>query len=70
MIALAGFFATLISGSSSIQQGITCGDIEALFSAAAFESGIIFISKQPKGYSALSVAASSLSISGLILAVT
>jgi hypothetical protein len=46
------------------------GDIEAIFSATAFESGIIFISKLTKGYSALSVTASSLSISGLILAVT
>jgi drug/metabolite transporter (DMT)-like permease len=70
MIALAGFFATVTSGSSSVHQAITWGDIEAILSAAAFGSGIIFISKLTKGYSALSVTASSLSISGLILAVT
>jgi drug/metabolite transporter (DMT)-like permease len=70
MIALAGFFATVMSGSSSVHQAITWGDIEAILSAAAFGSGIIFISKLTKGYSALSVTASSLSISGLILAVT
>jgi drug/metabolite transporter (DMT)-like permease len=70
-IALPGFFATVMSGSSSIiQQAITWGDIEAILSAAAFGSGIIFISKLAKGYSALSVTASSLFISGLILAVT
>jgi drug/metabolite transporter (DMT)-like permease len=70
MIALAGFSATVTSGSSSVHQAITWGDIEAILSAAAFGSGIIFISKLTKGYSALSVTASSLSISGLILAVT
>jgi hypothetical protein len=70
LIALSGFFATVMSGSSSIEWAITWGDIEAILSAAAFGSGIIFISKLTKGYSALSVAASSLSISGLILAVT
>jgi len=69
-IALAGFFATVMSGSSSVQQALTWGDIEAISSAAAFGSGIIFLSKLTKGYSALSVTASSLTISGLILAMT
>jgi drug/metabolite transporter (DMT)-like permease len=67
-IALAGFFATVMSSSSSVQQALTVGDIEAISSAAAFGSGIIFLSKLTKGYSALSVTASSLIISGLILA--
>jgi drug/metabolite transporter (DMT)-like permease len=70
MIALAGFFATVMSGSFSIEQMITLGDIEAILSAAAFGSGIILISKLTKGYSALSVTGSTLSLSGLILAVT
>jgi drug/metabolite transporter (DMT)-like permease len=69
-IALAGLFTTVMSGSSSIHQVITLGDIEAILSAAAFGSGIIFISKLTKGYSALSVTGSSLFISGLMLAVT
>jgi drug/metabolite transporter (DMT)-like permease len=69
-IALAGLFTTVMSGSSSIHQVITLGDIEAILSAAAFGSGIIFISKLTKAYSALSVTGSSLFISGLMLAVT
>jgi hypothetical protein len=49
---------------------LTWGDIEAISSAATFESGIIFLSKLTKGYSALSTTASSLTVSGLILAMT
>jgi drug/metabolite transporter (DMT)-like permease len=70
MIALAGFFATVMSGSFSIELVIVLGDIEAILSAAAFGSGIIFISKLTKGYPALSVTGSTLCLAGLILAVT
>jgi len=69
-IALAGFFATVMSRSSSVQQALTWGDVEAISSGAAIGCGIIFLSKLTKGYSALSVTASSLTISGLILAMT
>jgi drug/metabolite transporter (DMT)-like permease len=70
MIALAGFFATVMSGSFSIELVIVLGDIEAILSAAAFGSGIIFISKLTKGYPALSVTGSTRCLAGLILAVT
>lgn len=65
-IALAGFFATVLS--SGLDTLITFGDIEAMLSAAAFGSGIIFVTKLAKTHSAQAVTASSLLISGLILA--
>ncbi|MEW6603789.1 MAG: DMT family transporter [Thermoproteota archaeon] len=65
-IALAGFFATVLS--SGLDTLITFGDIEAMLSAAAFGSGIIFVTKLTKIHSAQAVTASSLMISGLILA--
>jgi drug/metabolite transporter (DMT)-like permease len=70
IIALVGFFAAVMSGSFSIELVIVMGDIEAILSAVAFGSGIIFISKLTKGYSALSVTGSTLCLAGLILAVT
>lgn len=66
LIALAGFFATVMS--SGLDAKITFGDVEAMFSAIAFGSGIIFITKLAKTHSALAVTGSSLFISGLILA--
>ncbi|WP_187147437.1 EamA family transporter [Candidatus Nitrososphaera gargensis] len=66
MIALAGFFATVMS--SGLDALITFGDIEAMLSATAFGSGIIFITKLAKTHSAQAVTGSSLFISGLILA--
>lgn len=65
-IALAGFFATVLS--SGLDTLITFGDLEAMLSAAAFGSGIIFITKLTKTHPAEAVTASSLLISGLILA--
>jgi hypothetical protein len=59
-----------MSGSFSIELVITLGDIEAILSAAAFGSGIIFMSKLTKDYSALSVTGSTLCLTGLILAFT
>ena len=69
MIALTGFFVTVISGSSPAELVINLGDIEAILSAAAFGVGIIFISKLAAVYRSLSVTSSSLFISGLILAI-
>jgi len=66
IIALAGFFATVMS--SGFDALVTFGDIEAMLSAAAFGSGIIFITKLTKTHSAQAVTGSSLFISGLILA--
>jgi drug/metabolite transporter (DMT)-like permease len=66
MIALAGFFATVFS--SGFDTLVTFGDIEAMLSATAFGSGIIFITKLTKIHSAQTVTGSSLFISGLILA--
>lgn len=66
VIALAGFFATVMS--SGLDMLVTIGDIEAMLSAAAFGSGIILITKLAKTHSAQAVTGSSLLISGLILA--
>lgn len=66
IIALAGFFATVMS--SGFDALVTFGDIEAMLSAAAFGSGVIFITKLTKTHSAQAVTGSSLFISGLILA--
>jgi drug/metabolite transporter (DMT)-like permease len=66
MIALAGFFATVFS--SGLDAVVTLGDIEAMLSAAAFGSGIIFITKLTKTHSAQAVTGASLFISGLIMA--
>jgi drug/metabolite transporter (DMT)-like permease len=68
MIALGGFFATVMSAGNA-QLLITWGDIEARLSAVAFGSGIIFITKLAKTYSALRITGSSLFISGIVLAV-
>jgi len=64
-IALAGFFATIMS--SGFDTIITLGDIEAMLSALAFGSGIILITKLAKKYSAQAVTGSSLLTSGIIL---
>ncbi|MCI0560687.1 MAG: DMT family transporter [Nitrososphaera sp.] len=66
-IALAGFFATVLSASMA-EIVITWGDIEAVISAATFGAGIIFITKLTASHSALQVTGASLFISGLILA--
>jgi len=68
MIALGGFFATVMSAGNA-QLLITWGDIEAMLSAVAFASGIIFITKLAKTYSALQITGSSLFTSGIVLAV-
>lgn len=68
MIALAGFFATVMSSGFDVQLLVTFGDIEAMLSAAAFGSGVIFITKLAKTHSPQAVTGSSLFISGLILA--
>jgi drug/metabolite transporter (DMT)-like permease len=68
MIALGGFFATVMSAGNA-QLLITWGDIEAVLSAVAFGSGIIFITKLAKTYSALQITGSSLFTSGIVLAV-
>lgn len=65
-IALAGFFATVLSSDLDIL--ITFGDLEAMLSAAAFGSGIILITKLTRTHPAHVVTASSLLISGLVLA--
>jgi drug/metabolite transporter (DMT)-like permease len=65
-IALAGFFATVLS--SGLDVLITVGDLEAMLSAAAFGSGIILITKVTEIHPAHTVTASSLLISGLVLA--
>ncbi len=66
VIALAGFVATVMS--SGLDALITFGDAEAMLSAAAFGSGIIFFTKLAKTHPAQAVTGSSLFISGLILA--
>jgi drug/metabolite transporter (DMT)-like permease len=65
-IAVAGFFATVFS--SGLDSLVTLGDVEAMLSAAAFGSGIIFITKLTRIHSAQLVTGCSLFISGLILA--
>jgi drug/metabolite transporter (DMT)-like permease len=66
-IAIAGFFATVMS-SGTTQLVITLGDIEAIFSALSFGSGIIFVTKLTKTHSALAVTAATLFVSGVVLA--
>ena len=66
-IAITGFFATVMS-SGTTQLVITLGDIEAIFSALSFGSGIIFVTKMTKTHSALAVTAATLFVSGVVLA--
>lgn len=66
-IALAGFFATIMS--SGFDTIITLGDVEAMLSALAFGSGVILVTKLINKYSAQAVTGSSLLISGVILSV-
>ncbi len=68
VIAITGFFATVMSSDSSIQPKITLGDIEAMFSALSFGSGIIFVTKLTRIHSTLSVTGATLFISGILLA--
>jgi drug/metabolite transporter (DMT)-like permease len=57
-----------MSSGFDVQLLVTFGDMEAMLSAAAFGSGIIFITKLAKTHSPQAVTGSSLFISGLILA--
>ncbi|HKX81766.1 MAG TPA: DMT family transporter [Nitrososphaera sp.] len=66
-IALAGFFATIVS-AGSLDLLFTWGDVEAIISAMAFGTGIIMITRLAKNYSALEITGASLLISGVILA--
>ena len=66
-IAITGFFAIVMS-SGTTQLVITLGDIEAIFSALSFGSGIIFVTKMTKTHSALPVTAATLFVSGVVLA--
>lgn len=69
MIALGGFFATVLSGISGVTQEdpFRWGDAEAVLSAVLLGVGIIFITKLTKAYSILAVTGSLLLSSGLIL---
>lgn len=66
LIALAGFFVTVMSAGNT-ELIVTWGDIEAVISAASFAAGIILITKMTKAHSALQITSSSLLISGIIL---
>jgi drug/metabolite transporter (DMT)-like permease len=67
LIAITGFFATVMSAGSR-QPIMTVGDIEAIFSALSFGSGIVFVAKMTKSHSALAVTAATLFGSGVVLA--
>lgn len=67
VIALLGFFATVMS-AGSLQLLLTWGDVEAVISAISFGAGIILISKLTRSHSSLQVTGASLFISGIILA--
>ena len=66
LIALAGFFVTVMS-AGNVELIVTWGDIEAVISAASFAAGIVLITKMTKAHSALQITSSSLLISGIIL---
>jgi drug/metabolite transporter (DMT)-like permease len=66
LIALAGFFVTVMSAGNA-ELIITWGDIEAVISAASFAAGIVLITKMTKTHSALQITSSSLLISGIVL---
>jgi drug/metabolite transporter (DMT)-like permease len=66
LIALAGFFVTIMSAGNA-ELIITWGDIEAVISAASFAAGIILITKMTKEHSALQITSSSLLVSGVML---
>ncbi len=66
LIALAGFFVTVMSAGSA-ELTVTWGDIETVISAASFAAGIILITKMTKAHSALQITSSSLLISGIML---
>ncbi len=66
LVALAGFFITILSAGSA-ELIITWGDVEAVISAASFAASIILITKMTKAYSALQITGSSLLISGVTI---
>ena len=71
-IALLGFFATVQSSSSDLSMlfpPITYGDVEAIFSAFAFASGVIVMAALVKKHIPSEVTGASLLISGLVLVI-
>lgn len=66
-IALLGFFAAVLSAGST-ELLLTWGDLEAVISAIAFGTGVIFITRLTRNQSALRISGASLLISGAILA--
>lgn len=66
IIALVGFFATIMS-ADSVSHLLTWGDLEAVISAIVFGIGIILVTKLTKNHSALQVTGASLFISGIFL---
>ena len=72
ILALLGFFATVQSSSSNLSQlfpPITYGDLEAIFSAFAFASGVIVMADLVKKHPPSEVTGGSLLISGLVLVI-
>ncbi|MDQ4101554.1 MAG: DMT family transporter [Thermoproteota archaeon] len=72
LIAIVGFFAAALSGTvldgSFLLSLFTVGDLEAILSAVAFATGIIFLTKLVGDHSPIQVTGASLLFSGLILA--
>jgi len=73
ILALSGFFATVLSRSLDLSTifplVITFGDLEAILSAFAFAGGVIVMTKLVKRHTTIEVTGASLLISGLILAI-
>jgi drug/metabolite transporter (DMT)-like permease len=68
MIALSGFFATVMSDAGQTTAGpLRFGDIEAILSAVSLGIGIVIVTKLTKAHSTLSITGSLLLISGLFL---
>ncbi|MGI0012655.1 MAG: EamA family transporter [Nitrososphaera sp.] len=70
MIALGGFFATIMSDISGATQEepFRLGDAEAVISAVMLGVGIVLVTRLTKAHSAVAVSGSLLLISGVILA--
>jgi drug/metabolite transporter (DMT)-like permease len=66
-IALTGFFAAVASATTT-ELLFTWGDIEAVISALAFGTGVIFLTRLTAKHTTMLVTGASLLISGVILA--
>ncbi len=77
IIAITGFFATVLSDVNSIETVvksssepiITFGDIEAIVSAFGFALGVLFLTKLVSKHSSIEVAGASLLVSGILIGV-